>query len=95
MADAHLEVKKIAHLARIQLTTGEEEKLGKQLDQILNYIEKLSEADIEGVEPTAHAFPLVNVTRPDVTKPSLPHEDAMKNAPAKARGLFTVPKIVE
>jgi len=47
------------------------------------------------VEPTAHAVPLVNVTRPDEIRPSLPQEDALRNAPAKANGLFMVPKIVE
>jgi aspartyl-tRNA(Asn)/glutamyl-tRNA(Gln) amidotransferase subunit C len=38
---------------------------------------------------------LVNVTRPDEVRPSLPHDDALRNAPAKANGLFMVPKIVE
>ena len=90
-----MEVKQVAHLARLQLTPEEEEKLGRQLDQILNHIEKLQELDVSGVEPTAHAFPLVNVTRPDETRPSLPHEEAMMNAPSKANGLFMVPKIVE
>ena len=48
-----------------------------------------------GVEPTAHAVPLVNVTRPDEVRPSLPHDEALRNAPAQANGLFMVPKIVE
>ena len=65
------------------------------MGDILGYIEKLKEVDVSGVEPTAHPFPLVNVTRPDVSRPSLPHEDALRNAPQKAGGLFTVPKIVE
>lgn len=95
MADAHIDVQYVAHLARLQLTPEEESKLGRQLDQILHYIEKLNEVDVSGVEPTAHAFPLVNVTRPDETRPSLPHDAAMKNAPARANGLFMVPKIVE
>jgi aspartyl-tRNA(Asn)/glutamyl-tRNA(Gln) amidotransferase subunit C len=47
------------------------------------------------VEPTAHAFPLVNVTRVDEVCPSISHEDALRNAPAQANGLFIVPKIVE
>ena len=47
------------------------------------------------VEPTAHAVPLVNVTRPDEIRPSLPHDDALRNAPKQAGGLFIVPKIVE
>ena len=73
----------------------EEKKLGAQLDGILGYIEKLKELDVAGVEPTAHAVPLVNVTRPDEVRPSLPHDDALRNAPAQANGLFMVPKIVE
>jgi aspartyl-tRNA(Asn)/glutamyl-tRNA(Gln) amidotransferase subunit C len=47
------------------------------------------------VEPTAHAFPLVNVMRPDVVTGSLPHDEALRNAPSKAGGLFVVPKVVE
>jgi aspartyl-tRNA(Asn)/glutamyl-tRNA(Gln) amidotransferase subunit C len=90
-----MEVQKVAHLARLRLTPEEEETLGRQLDQILDHIEKLNEVDVSGVEPTAHAFPLVNVTRPDEARPSMPHEDALRNAPAQANGLFMVPKIVE
>ncbi|MFA6543372.1 MAG: Asp-tRNA(Asn)/Glu-tRNA(Gln) amidotransferase subunit GatC [Limisphaerales bacterium] len=48
-----------------------------------------------GVEPTAHAFPMVNVFRPDETRPGLSNEDALRNAPKKASGLFVVPKVVE
>jgi len=95
MAAAEINVKYVAHLARISLSPDEEQKLSAQLGNILGYIEKLKEADVSGVEPTAHAFPLVNVTRPDEVRPSLPNEDALRNAPAKASGLFIVPKIVE
>jgi aspartyl-tRNA(Asn)/glutamyl-tRNA(Gln) amidotransferase subunit C len=90
-----IDVKYVAHLARLSLTPEEEQRIGAQLGSILGYIEKLKEADVSGVEPTAHAFPLVNVMRPDQTQPSMPHEDALRNAPAQANGLFMVPKIVE
>ena len=90
-----IDVKYVAHLARIALSPDEEQKLGAQLGNILGYIEKLKEADVAGVEPTAHPFPLVNVMRLDETSPSLPNEEALRNAPAKANGLFIVPKIVE
>jgi len=50
---------------------------------------------VTGVEPTAHAFPLVNVTRPDEVRPSMDRDDALRNAPSQANGLFIVPKIVE
>ncbi len=95
MAAPEIDVKYVAHLARLSLSPAEEAKLGGQLAQVLGYIEKLKEVNLEGVEPTAHAFPLVNVTRADEVRPSLPHEDAMRNAPAQANGLFIVPKIVE
>ncbi len=90
-----LNVQYIAHLARLHLTPEEETTFGAQLGHVLGYIEKLKELDVSAVEPTAHAVPLVNVTRPDEPRPSLPHEEAMRNAPAKANGLFIVPKIVE
>jgi aspartyl-tRNA(Asn)/glutamyl-tRNA(Gln) amidotransferase subunit C len=95
MASSNLDIKYVAHLARIELTPDEEKKLGSQIGNILVYIEKLNKLDISGVEPTAHAVPLINVTRPDQTGPSLSQEEALRNAPAKANGLFIVPKIVE
>jgi aspartyl-tRNA(Asn)/glutamyl-tRNA(Gln) amidotransferase subunit C len=95
MSVAQFDIKYVAHLARLHLTPDEEKKLGAQLGGILGYIEKLKELDVAGVEPTAHAVPLINVTRPDEVRPSLPHDDALRNAPAQANGLFMVPKIVE
>ena len=95
MASAEIDVKYVAHLARIALTPDEEKKIGSQLGHILGYIEKLRELDVSGVEPTAHAVPMVNVTRTDEIRPSLTHEDALRNAPRQANGLFIVPKIVE
>jgi aspartyl-tRNA(Asn)/glutamyl-tRNA(Gln) amidotransferase subunit C len=95
MADSDFDVKYVAHLARLSLTLAEEQKLSAQLGSILAYIEKLKQLDVSGVEPTAHAFPLVNVFRADEVQPSLSNEEALRNAPAKANGLFLVPKIVE
>ena len=95
MPALEIDVKYVAHLARLSLSPEEEQKISEQLGNILGYIEKLKEVDVTGVEPTAHAFPLVNVTRPDKVRPSLSNEDALRNAPAKANGLFMVPKIVE
>jgi aspartyl-tRNA(Asn)/glutamyl-tRNA(Gln) amidotransferase subunit C len=95
MPGVEIDVKYVAHLARLALTAEEEQRIGEQLGHVLGYIEKLKEVDVSGVEPTAHAFPLVNVTRADENRPSLPHEEALRNAPAQASGLFMVPKIVE
>ena len=90
-----IDVKYVAHLARLSLSPEEEQKIGAQLGHILGYIEKLKEVDVSGVEPTAHPFPLANVTRPDEIAPSMSNEDALRNAPAQSNGLFIVPRILE
>jgi aspartyl-tRNA(Asn)/glutamyl-tRNA(Gln) amidotransferase subunit C len=95
MATAEIDIKYVAHLARIALTTDEEKKLAAQLGGILGYIEKLKELDVAEIQPTAHAVPMVNVTRADEIRESLSREDALRNAPRQANGLFIVPKIVE
>ena len=95
MASPEIDVKYVAHLARLSLSPEEEQRFGAQLESVLGYIKQLKQVDVSGVEPTAHAFPLVNVTRPDEVRPSLSHEEALRNAPAQVRGLFQVPKIVE
>jgi aspartyl-tRNA(Asn)/glutamyl-tRNA(Gln) amidotransferase subunit C len=92
---ADFDVKYVAHLARLGLSAEDEQKFSAQLGQVLGYIEKLKEVEVSHVEPTAHAVPLVNVTRPDEVRPSISNEDALRNAPSKANGLFVVPKIVE
>ena len=95
MAANDFDIKYVVRLARIELSPAEEQKLGAQLGNILGYIEKLKELDVSQVEPTAHAVPMVNVTRPDEVHAGLSNEEALRNAPSKANGLFIVPKIVE
>ena len=95
MEKVDIDIKYVAHLARLALTPDEEKKFGAQLGTVLGYVEKLKEVDVSGVEPTAHAVPLVNVTRQDEVRPSMSNEDALRNAPAQANGLFLVPKILE
>lgn len=95
MAGTDFNVKYVAHLARLALNPEEEKKLGAQLGNIIGFVEQLKSVDVSQVEPTAHAVPTVNVTRADEVKPSLPHDEALRNAPKKAGGLFVVPKIVE
>ena len=89
------DIQYVARLARVELSPAEEQKLGAQLGNILGYVEKLKELDVSQVEPTAHAVPLANVTRPDEPQPGLTNDEALRNAPAHANGLFIVPKIVE
>lgn len=95
MSGSSFDIHYVARLARLDLTPEEEAKLGAQLGQVLDYVDQLKRVDVSAVEPMAHAIPLVNVTRPDEVRPSLPHEEAMRNAPARCGELFQVPKIVE
>ena len=90
-----MDLSRVVKLARIELTPEEERRLAPQLSEVLKYIEKLNELDVSGVEPTAHATPLSNVMREDEPRDSLSQEDALRNAPKAASGLFVVPKIVE
>ena len=95
MAAPDIDVHYVAHLARLELTPDEEKTYGAQLGQILWYIDQLSNLNVDGVEPTAHPIPMDNISRPDEVRPSLTQDEALKNAPAQANGLFMVPKIVE
>jgi aspartyl-tRNA(Asn)/glutamyl-tRNA(Gln) amidotransferase subunit C len=95
MAVPELDIRYIARLARLTLTPEEEQRLGAQLGDILAYVQKLNELEVSHVEPTAHAIPLTNVVRPDECRMSLPHPEAMRNAPSQANGLFIVPRILE
>ncbi|OHE75690.1 MAG: asparaginyl/glutamyl-tRNA amidotransferase subunit C [Verrucomicrobia bacterium GWF2_62_7] len=90
-----IDVPYLAQLARIALNAEQVEKFGAQLQQIVSYVEKLKEVNVEGIEPTAHATPITNVFRPD--EPRTPGDSApfLKNAPQQANNLFVVPKIVE
>jgi len=93
--DAEFNIDYVAQLARIELSEEEKERIGAQLEQVLDYVNQLSRLNVEGVRPMSHAAPLTNVTRPDVIRPSLPHDQALKNAPAVINGLIRTPKIVE
>lgn len=90
-----MDLSRAVKLARIELTTEEEQRLAPQLGEVLQYVEKLNELDVSDVEPTAHATPLSNVMRADEPRESLSQEDALRNASKTANGLFVVPKIVE
>ena len=89
------EVQHVARLARLHLTDDELERMREQLDAILAYIDKLRELDVEGVAPTSHAVPLVDVMRDDALAPCLPQEEALANAPDRAGEFFRVPRIIE
>lgn len=89
------QVRHIAHLSRLDLSDEEIAQYGRQLGEVLQYVEKLNEVDTEGVEPTAHAMPVSNVFRADVPGESLGVEKALQNAPDKATPYFKVPKVLD
>lgn len=95
MTTEKIDIQHLAHLARLSLTEEEKQVIGSQLHEILNYMDKLKQLDVSNIEPTAHAVPLTNVMRPDKVERSLPHQDALANAPSQADGLFIVPRIIE
>ena len=90
-----IDLQHVVKLARIELSAEEEKRISPQLSEIIQYVEKLNELDVDEIEPTAHAVQLTNVLREDQPRPSLSQDDAMRNAPKFANGLFVVPKIVE
>ena len=90
-----IDLQHVVKLARIELSVEEEQRIGPQLSEIIQYVEKLNELDVDKIEPTAHAIQLTNVLREDKPQPSLSQDDAMRNAPKYSNGLFVVPKIVE
>jgi aspartyl-tRNA(Asn)/glutamyl-tRNA(Gln) amidotransferase subunit C len=85
----------VARLARLELSDAELERMREQLNAILDYIERLKELDVTGVEPTSHAVPRVNVMRDDAVVPSFPQDEMLRNAPDRVGELFRVPRIIE
>jgi aspartyl-tRNA(Asn)/glutamyl-tRNA(Gln) amidotransferase subunit C len=96
MADVpQLNIDYVAQLARIALTDEEKARFAHQLGDVLTYVEKLKEVDVSGVEPTAHAFEVVNVWQEDVPGTTLPVDAALRNAPAMRDQMIVVPKVVD
>jgi aspartyl-tRNA(Asn)/glutamyl-tRNA(Gln) amidotransferase subunit C len=89
------EVEHVARLARLELSEADKERMRRELDRILSYIDKLRALDTEGVEPTSHAVPMTNVMREDATRPSFPQDEMLANAPERSGDFFRVPKIIE
>ncbi len=85
----------VAGLARIKFDDEKKQVFAEQLSDILKYVEKLNELDTADVAPTTGAVESVNVMREDAAKPSLPSEEALKNAPDEARNCFRVPRIID
>jgi aspartyl-tRNA(Asn)/glutamyl-tRNA(Gln) amidotransferase subunit C len=95
MAHTELDVAYVARLARLRLTEAETQLFQEQLGHVLEYVTKLREVDVSGVEAAAHAIPIFNVFREDEARDWFTAEEALRNAPRQANGLFVVTKVVE
>ena len=91
MAISRDQVLHVAKLARLALTEEELERLGAQLDAILEAVGKVAELDLDDVPPTSHPLDLVNVLADDEPRPSLERDAALANAPEAEDGAFKVP----
>jgi len=89
------QVRKVAKLARLELTEEEVAEFTGQLSAILGYVEKMNELNTDDVEPLAHCLPISNVFRKDCVKESLGTEKALANAPQRDDEFFKVPKILD
>lgn len=81
-------------LAKLELTEEESQAARKDMEQMLDYIDKLNELDTNSVEPMSHVFPVHNVFREDVVTNGDGHEDTLANAPEQKENCFLVPKTV-
>jgi aspartyl-tRNA(Asn)/glutamyl-tRNA(Gln) amidotransferase subunit C len=90
------QVEAIASLARLELDDSELELFGRQLGEILDYVDQLQRIDTTGVPPTANVVSAHGANRDDAVRPSLDRRDALANAPDAAReaGLFKVPRVI-
>ncbi|MBA2432080.1 MAG: Asp-tRNA(Asn)/Glu-tRNA(Gln) amidotransferase subunit GatC [Chthoniobacterales bacterium] len=95
MAEGELDVEYVAKLVRLRLTPEEAEVFQEQLAHVLQYVNKLSDVDVSGLEAAAHAVPMFNVFREDEARDCFTAGEALQNAPRQANGLFVVTKVVE
>ena len=94
-SNAVIDVKYVAELARIELSAEAVDKLQRDMQNIVAYIEQLSELDVSSIEPTAHAAALTNVVRRDEAQTSFPRETMLANAPAVLDGeTVKVPQVL-
>lgn len=90
-----VDVLHIAKLAKLPLNSKEVKKYEEQLSSILSYIDKLRTLNTTNTEETSQITGLENVTREDVTSPSLSQEEALSNTKSKHNELFKVKAILE
>ncbi len=89
------EVRRIAELAKLQLTDAEIDGYRDQLAGILSHFRALEALDTSDVPPTQHVLDRHNVLRADEPRPSVPRDEALANAPRRRDGFFEVPAVME
>lgn len=86
---------KVAMLARLDLSPDALNRLQGEMEAIVGYVDQLSELNVDGIEPTAHAAPRINVLRDDVAEIDYPRETMLSNAPAVIDGeLIKMPQVL-
>jgi aspartyl-tRNA(Asn)/glutamyl-tRNA(Gln) amidotransferase subunit C len=95
MSISRSDVEHVARLARLGLDDEELERLSLELSHILDAMQALRELDTEAIPPTAQVIPLRNVMREDVSRPSWPVEDILRNAPQTRDQQFLVPPVLD
>lgn len=88
-------VDKLAHLSRLQFNEQEKAEIKKDLQNMIGFVEKLNELDLEAVEPMLFMSDEVNVLREDDIKGSVSRSAALKNAPLHDQQFFKVPKVIK
>jgi aspartyl-tRNA(Asn)/glutamyl-tRNA(Gln) amidotransferase subunit C len=88
------DLQKLALLARLRLSDDEVQQLGPQINQILDFVDKLSSLDTSGVEPMSTALDVANRIRPDDLRESLSVEAALSNSPRHDDTYFLVPPVL-
>lgn len=86
-------VNHVARLARLRLTPDEQQVMREELSGILKHIDAIRAMDLDGVEPTTHVIAVENVLRPDVPRPGLSRDDALREAADVVDGSFGVPRM--
>lgn len=92
------EVRYVADLANLKLSSAEIERMAHDLNGILEHMDKLNELDTSNVEPMAQVLYEAEETatlRDDVERVMLTNADALANAPVSSSGYFKVPKVIE
>jgi aspartyl-tRNA(Asn)/glutamyl-tRNA(Gln) amidotransferase subunit C len=95
MPSPEIPIRHVATLARLELTDEEAARYQEQIGQILHYIDVLGRHNLEGVEPTSHALPVLDVIRADEARPGFSQAEALANAPRRAMDQFQIPKVLE